>query len=185
MRVIAGRFRGRNLVTPKGLATRPTTDRIKETIFNILQNHVPGSNFLDLYAGSGQIGIEALSRGAKHVWLVDSSRDAKSAIESNMNTLKIQEECTFLNRDCLSAIASFPSDMTFDLVFMDPPYKDEKEYEILKSLLAKNCLHENSLIVIEADLHRDFSFVKGLGYQIERIKKYKTNQHIFLSLKKN
>ncbi|MFN2925752.1 16S rRNA (guanine(966)-N(2))-methyltransferase RsmD [Lachnospiraceae bacterium YH-ros2228] len=180
MRVIAGKYRSRLLDTPKGMNTRPTTDRIKETLFNILSNRLPGASFLDLFAGSGQMAIEAISRGARYACLVDSSRDAQDCIRKNIERLGIEEETDLIGQDALSAIRTMPK-QHFDLVFLDPPYRDEKEGEILSALAESELIDSESLIIIEADLHRDFRFAEELGFTIERIKKYKTNQHVFLS----
>lgn len=181
MRVIAGTLRGRKLLTPEGMDTRPTTDRIKETLFNILQDRIPGARFLDLFAGSGQIGIEAVSRGASHAWLVDSGRNACGVIRKNIDHLNLSASCTLIQRDVKDAIRSFPPDQKFDIVFLDPPYREEREGEVLQSLQDKGCLTPESLVIIEASLGRDFSFAEALGFRILRVKNYKTNQHVFLS----
>ena len=104
MRVIAGTARRLPLVTPKGMETRPTTDRIKETLFNILQNDLPGCHFLDLFAGSGAIGIEALSRGAAKAVFVDNSKEALSCIRQNLEKTHLADRAIVIGQDCAGAI---------------------------------------------------------------------------------
>lgn len=181
MRVIAGKYRSRVLDTPKGMDTRPTTDRIKETLFNIINDRLPGASFLDLFAGSGQMGIEAISRGADFACFVDKGREPQDCIRRNIDRLGILGQCEIIGQDAVSAIRTMLK-RHFDLVFMDPPYRAEKEGEILEALKDSGLIDAETLIIIEADLHRDFNFVQELGFRIVRIKTYKTNQHIFLQM---
>ena len=109
--------------------TRPTTDRIKETLFNMLQNDVPGCYFLDLFAGSGQIGLEAVSRGARYAAFVENNKKACTCIEDNIHFTKFDRETKLLQSDVISAIRSMEGKYKFDVIFMDPPYKHEYEKE--------------------------------------------------------
>ena len=181
MRVIAGSARRRNLVCPSGEKTRPTTDRIKETLFNMLQNDVPGSYFLDLFAGTGQIGLEALSRGARYCVFVENQKKAAACIEDNISFTKSDKESTLLTMDVLPALRSLEGKYQFDIIFMDPPYKQLLEREVLTYLSGSSLLKEDTLIVVEADQKEDFSYVEELGFYIKKDKIYKTNRHLFLN----
>lgn len=184
MRIIAGTARSLPLKTISGLDTRPTTDRIKETLFNMLNPEIPGCHFLDLFAGSGQIGLEAVSRGAERAVFVENNKKAALCIEENIRFTRFTENCTLLVKDAVSAIRSLEGKETFDLVFMDPPYGKNLEKEVLKALADSTLINEDSLIVVEAALDTDFSYVEDLGYVITKEKAYKTNQHIFLQFRK-
>ena len=164
MRVIAGKARRLNLKTVPGMDTRPTTDRIKETLFNILQPELLDCHFLDLFSGSGAIGIEALSRGAARAVFVT----------------KLADSGTLLNMDVMQALRSLEGKGVFDCIFMDPPYNHELERQVLEYLQDSSILDENTLIIVEADLTTDFGYVEDLGYRQLRSKEYKTNKHIFL-----
>lgn len=180
MRVIAGTRRSLRLVSPEGRDTRPTQDRIKETLFNILQNDVPGSVFVDLFAGSGGIGIEALSRGAARAYFVENQKKACDCIMQNLETTRFTKEGFLLKQDVLSALAGSIRERV-DIIFMDPPYDQGLESQAL-SVLSENdrIADRDTLIILEASLHAETDYLKTLGYDIIRQKRYKTNQHIFL-----
>lgn len=181
MRVIAGTARRLQLVTPKGMETRPTTDRIKETLFNILQNDLYGCSFLDLFAGSGAIGIEALSRGADGAVFVDNSKEATSCIKENLAKTHLAGKGTVLSQDCVSAIKMLDAkNMRFDIIFMDPPYQLGVEKEILEALTESSIADVDTQVIIEAALDRELEESELAGFEIVRIKEYKTNKHIFL-----
>ena len=179
MRVIAGKARRLKLKTPEGEHTRPTTDRIKETLFNMLQPYLPNAVFIDLFSGSGGIGIEAISRGARHVYFVDNNRQSIDCIKSNLNFTRLAEQATVLRQDVISALDGI-HEKEADVIFMDPPYNEGYENKVLQSLLDKIYVTDRTLIVAEAGLHTDFSYVNELGYQIEKEKCYKTNKHVFM-----
>ena len=178
MRIIAGTARSLPLKTPAGLDTRPTTDRIKETLFNMIQRDLPGSYFLDLFAGSGQIGLEAVSRGAEYAVFVENSKKAAACIEDNIRFTKFQDRCRLLAMDVTAALRSMEGKYRFDYVFLDPPYQSELEKEAL--LCIPPLLEEDATIIIEASLRNDFSYLKEIGYKIKKEKTYKTNRHLFL-----
>ncbi len=181
MRVIAGSARRIQLKTVEGMETRPTTDRIKETLFNILQMDIQGSNFLDLFAGSGAIGIEALSRGAALCTFADNSRKACECIRYNLETTRLKDNATVMETDAVTAIGRLNGKNTvYDIVFMDPPYKAGIEPEVLLALSRTDIIDEYSVIIIEAALATDFDFAEDYGFEIRRIKEYKTNKHVFL-----
>ena len=181
MRIIAGTARSLPLKTVDGMETRPTTDRIKETLFNMIQNEISGCYFLDLFAGSGQMGLEAVSRGAEYAVFADNSRKAAQCIEDNIHFTKFDKQCRFLNMDAVSAIRSLDGKYRFDIIFMDPPYKKELEKEVLTALKTSTILKEDTLIIVEASLDTSFDYLDELGYQMIKYKKYKTNAHVFLT----
>lgn len=180
MRVIAGKARRLQLKTVPGLDTRPTTDRIKETLFNILQPELLDCRFLDLFSGSGGIGIEALSRGAAYAVFVEKNPKACACIRENLSFTKLEENGKLLNMDVLQALRSLENKGVFDCVFMDPPYKQELERQVLEYLRESSIIDEDTLIIVEADLKTDFSYAETLGYCLLRSKEYKTNKHVFL-----
>ena len=184
MRVIAGKARRLNLETIPGNETRPTTDRIKETLFNILQPEIPGCRFLDLFSGSGAIGIEALSRGAEYAVFVEKNPKACTCIRENLSFTKLTDGGKLLNMDVLQALRSLEGGEPFDCIFMDPPYNKDLERQVLEYLKDSSLANTDTLIVTEADLHTDFSYVEELGYELSRSKEYKTNKHIFLHKRK-
>lgn len=184
MRVIAGKARRLPLKTLPGADTRPTTDRIKETLFNILQSELLDCRFLDLFSGSGAIGIEALSRGAAYAVFVEKNPKACACIRENLAFTKLAEDGKLLNMDILQALRSLEGQDAFDCIFMDPPYGHGLERQVLEYLAESTLAGEDSLIIIEADLHTDFSYVEELGYHLKRSKEYKTNKHIFLQKRK-
>jgi len=181
MRVISGKARGMNLVTPQGRHTRPTTDRIKETLFNIIQADVPESRFLDLFSGSGGIAIEALSRGAKEAVLVDNNKEALACIRANINKTGFNDVTYVLPSEVMQALKKLGRDgQAFDIIFMDPPYGRDFEKEALVFLAGSPLVKEGTLVVIETQADTDISYMESFPFIIEKVKKYKTNKHIFL-----
>jgi 16S rRNA (guanine966-N2)-methyltransferase len=128
MRVIAGTYRSRPLVAPRGMQTRPTSDRLRETLFNILAPRVEGSRFVDLYAGTGAVGIEALSRGAQHVWFAEDAKAALAALRKNLAELKINQGFTLEDRGVGALLQRLSMAQPVNVVFLDPPYEAENEY---------------------------------------------------------
>lgn len=182
MRVIAGTARSLQLVTPRGNDTRPTTDRIKETLFNVLQNDVPGSIFVDLFSGSGGIGIEALSRGAEKAIFIENAKEAIDCIEYNLKHTKFTERALVLKQDAITAI-SYSLREPVDIIFADPPYQKGYDRLILEAARNSIAVDENTLIIIEEEKHTDFSYAEELGFAIIKEKVYKSNKHIFLQKK--
>lgn len=184
MRVVAGKARSLQLMTVPGTEVRPTTDRIKETLFNMIANEVPGSRFLDLFAGSGSIGIEALSRGAEHAVFVDKNRAAIQCIRKNLDHVKMSTDASVLQMDVMAAIAQLEQKKErFDVVFMDPPYDCLLEKDVLLRLADSDLVSEDSLIIVEASLATEFDYLEQLGYYIRKDKVYKTNRHVFIQKK--
>lgn len=180
MRIIAGTARSLPLKTTEGLDTRPTTDKIKETLFNILQMDVPNSYFLDLFAGSGQIGLEALSRGAAYVVFIENNRKAAKCIEDNIEFTKFTKESRLLTTDVITGLHSLEGKYTFDIIFMDPPYHQGLEEDVIRFLSRSNILKPGTRIIVEAALDTDFSYLEELGFTVEKFKTYKTNMHVFI-----
>lgn len=182
MRVIAGTARSLPLKSVEGLDTRPTTDRIKETLFNILMPDIPDSKFLDLFAGSGAIGIEALSRGAAHAVFVENNQKAVTCITENVKFTKFQDKSDIIRGEAFSYIRSMRKN-EFDIIFLDPPYGKQLEKDIIYELDRKE-FTKDGIVVIEAKLDEDFDYIEeDTGFRIYKIKKYKTNKHIFLCKK--
>lgn len=184
MRVIAGSARSLKLVTPDGMDTRPTTDRIKETLFNMLQMSVPGSNFLDLFSGSGGIGIEALSRGASQAVFVENGKHAIQCIEDNLAHTKLADKAKVLKQDAFVSLQSLEYKEKFDIIFMDPPYDHELERRVMEYLTMSTILNEDTLIIFEAKLDTDIDYLDQLGYDLIKEKRYKTNKHVFVKRRK-
>lgn len=182
LRVIAGSARNLLLKTPDGLETRPTTDRIKETLFNILQCDIPGSVVADFFAGSGSIGIEALSRGAKKAYFVDNGREAYSCIVENVKHTHFENSSVIFNQDAIRAAMQIHEEH-LDIVFMDAPYGKGLEADLLMVLKDQPYIDKNTLFVIEEKLDTSFDYLDDYGFEIVREKKYKTNKHVFAMLK--
>lgn len=178
MRVIAGTARSLPLKTPEGMDTRPTTDRIKETLFNMLQTKVGGCVFVDLFSGSGGIGIEALSRGAEKAYFVEYDKNALGCIKDNLNFTKFNDKAMIINADVCSAVDRITEEA--DIIFMDPPYESGLDTTVLRLLNNAVCVTEDTLIIVEASLERDLKEFESLGYTVSKEKKYKTNKHVFL-----
>jgi 16S rRNA (guanine966-N2)-methyltransferase len=137
LRILGGSFRNRLLKTPKGEQTRPTLAVMRKAVFDILQTKVEDAHFLDLYAGSGAMGFEALSRGAAHATLIDSNRLAFHCIEENVRLLDVEEKCTLISYDCLKALKKLvKEERHFDIVYADPPYAAASRLNLLFELLA-------------------------------------------------
>lgn len=179
MRIIAGKARSLPLKPVPGRGTRPTPDRIKETLFNILQTEIYDSVFLDLFSGSGGIGLEALSRGAKKCVFVEQDRTAADIISQNIAFTKMQSLSTLYRKDYLTALKSMEGQEVFDIIFADPPYDQQIEQQLFAYLKDSSLLGEHTLIIVEASLKTDFSYLPDLGFELVKTKKYKTNKHIF------
>lgn len=181
MRVIAGSARSVPLMTPAGLNTRPTTDKIKETLFNMIHFDLPGAVFIDLYSGSGAIGIEALSRGASHAYFVDNSKKAIECIKANILKCKFADNSTIISRDVSDAL--YQINDKADIIFMDPPYDLGDELNIMKQIINSKLIDEDSIIIIESKIERDFSDIEDIGFEIIKEKNYKNSKHTFFALK--
>lgn len=147
MRVISGTARGTVLKTPEGLSTRPTSDRVKEALFSILQFDLPGMRVLDLFGGTGQLGIEAISRGAKSCVFVDAGEKACSLIRENVKRCKMEQQCRIVRGDYLQFLQNCRE--TFDIVFLDPPYAEVFLENALKKISEIDILSDRGIIICE------------------------------------
>ena len=171
MRVITGTARGRKLLTPEGLDTRPTSDMVKEAVFSIIQFEIEGAVFLDLFAGSGQMGIEALSRGARFVSFVDSSRDAQNVILKNLETTGFKPKARVAMMESGAFLKS--TSETFDIAFLDPPYNSGLIEQMLPLVAEKMAL--GGIILCESEKREELpdeagSFKKLKEYRYGKIK---------------
>jgi 16S rRNA (guanine(966)-N(2))-methyltransferase RsmD len=153
MRVIAGEFRSRVLQAPRGMATRPTSDRLRETLFNVLALRVEGARFVDLYAGSGAVGIEAISRGAQFCWFAEKAPPAVAAIRTNLSALKIAGGYALEDRGARRLLDEMlKKQRSAEIVFLDPPYEDAEEYRATLEFLARHhaeLLADGAVVIAE------------------------------------
>lgn len=160
MRIISGTSKGRKLVTPRSQSLRPTSDRVKESIFNILQDDIVGKVVLDLFAGTGNLGIEALSRGAKKTIFVEKGRQALRLIQRNLTQFGLEERSEILPKDAIRAIGILKQrGESFDLILMDPPYQKGLIQKTLMKLNSYPIYHKDSILVIEHDRREPLSTV--------------------------
>ena len=179
MRVIAGTARSLPLKAVPGNGTRPTTDRIKETLFNIIADRIPGCRFLDLFAGSGAIGIEALSRGAAFSVFVESDRKAQQVIRANLEFTHLKEKARIIGAEAVRTVQSMDGEAPFDIIFMDPPYDNGLERKVMEALRATSLVSGNTLLIAEASKGTDVSWAQATGYEVVREKHYGSNRHVF------
>jgi 16S rRNA (guanine966-N2)-methyltransferase len=151
MRVIAGIYKGRRLKTLEGLSVRPTSDRMRETLFNILSPRIEGASFADICAGSGAIGVEALSRGAERVTFIESSLKAARIISENLRNCGIRrEDYRVINRDVIRALKNLASEKTqFDIIYFDPPYDSDIYAPVMWQIAKNDLLAEDGVVIVE------------------------------------
>ena len=150
LRVIAGVAKGHRLKTPRGMATRPTSDRVKEALFNIIAAFVPDSYVLDMFSGTGSLGIEALSRGAAYAVFVDYHKECVDIIKENLNYTKLQSKAKVFQADCLRVAKKLGRrGNRFDIIFMDPPYSKNLVEGALSSIVENGIIKDNGIIVVE------------------------------------
>ena len=169
MRVITGKARGIQLKTPQGMHTRPTTDRVKEALFSIIQFEIPGANVLDLFGGTGQLGIEALSRGAKRAVFVDEREDACKLIRENLTRTKLENSASVVRSDYLSYLKK--SQETFQIILLDPPYAEVFLENSLKMITEIDILETGGIIVAERPVGKDLPW-EFPGFSRSRDYKY-------------
>ena len=184
MRIISGKARGTKLYTLEGTNTRPTLDRVKESIFNIIQGNIENATVLDLFAGSGAIGLEMLSRGAKKAVLCDNSKEAVGIIKKNIEKTHSQEKAEIYNLDfetCLEKIKN----QKFDIIYLDPPYATDYIYKALSKIIELGIAKKESLIIIETDdEQRILKEIEKIEVKIIDKRKYGRATIIFLNLEK-
>ena len=179
MRVISGKAKGIKLKTIKDDVVRPTTDKVKESIFNIIQFDIKDSVVLDLFAGSGALGIEALSRGAKLAVFVDKDRQALGMVRENLKSTNLTDDAIIIAGDYEAFIQNNHGNMTFDIVFLDPPYKQELINIVINKLIACKMLSNTAIIICESNLKEQvderfdgFSLLKKYVYGQTVIRAY-------------
>ena len=169
MRVITGKARGISLKTPNGMATRPTADRVKEAMFSIIQFDIPNARVLDLFGGTGQLGIEALSRGAQSAVFVDEREDACKLIRENLNRTKLEPLAKVVRSDYMSYLRS--SKESFDIILLDPPYAEVYLENSLKMITEIDILQSGGIIVAERPLDKELPW-EFAGYTRSKDYKY-------------
>ena len=171
MRVISGSARGTALTAPDGMQTRPTADRTREALFSILMPYVAGCTFLDLFSGSGAVGIEALSRGAAHCCFVDNESIALSAIKRNLDKTKLSARAEVLRSDAVGVARVLSrQNKAFDIVFLDPPYDNALAKPAADAVLAGGLLAEGGLLIIEHRAQEEAPVIEGL--RLSKQKRY-------------
>ncbi|SHH41619.1 16S rRNA (guanine966-N2)-methyltransferase [Clostridium collagenovorans DSM 3089] len=152
MRIIAGKARGRKILSPEGLVTRPTLDRVKESMFNIIQNRTPDAVVADMFSGTGSLGLEAASRGAKRCYLMDKNDDTFACLKENIDNLKFNDVCTCHKGDCYEWMKRFSKEgVVFDIIFIDPPYAKEMIPPAIDVIMQHNLLQKDGIIVCKID----------------------------------
>lgn len=183
MRVIAGSAKSLKLKTIPGLDTRPTQDKIKETLFNMIAGEIPDCRFLDIFSGSGAIGIEALSRGAKECVFIEDNSKAINVIKENLKFTRLEADARVIRGNALTVLKEMKKhkdSLSFDIVFMDPPYNKELEKSILEILSKSALIDSDTLIIVEADINTQFEYLDKFGYTLIKTKKYKSSKHVFI-----
>lgn len=179
MRVITGKARGSKLIGPDGLETRPTSDRIKESLFNIIGQDVQAISFLDIFSGSGAIGIEALSRGAKDATFIESSKDAAKAIAANLAKTRLSGQASLLNMPVDKALEQLArANQKYDVIFMDPPYNKDMINHTLGLIMANDLLGPDGYIIVEGP--SDYQLQAHEGLILWKQKKYSITTISFL-----
>ena len=180
MRIITGKARGIHLLTLDGEATRPTTERVKEAVFSMIQFDIEGRTVLDLFSGSGQLGLEALSRGAEHAVMTDKSKDAVGIIKANAKKTKLDADCEIYNCDYREYITKNKG-KKFDIIFLDPPYAQNLCAKALGALCEADMLKSTSIIVCETGNDDVFLGDEDLSEKFDVIKKVRYS-HSYITL---
>lgn len=180
MRVISGTARGTKLNSIDNISTRPTLDRVKEALFNIIQTHLQNSNVLDLFAGSGALGIETLSRGAKHCTFCDKSYESVKMLKQNLQKTKFESKATIFIEDYKKCIRSLDENK-FDIIFIDPPYKLDIAVNSIKLILEYDILAKDGIIILETDEEeREIKELENINLEVYDVRKYGRVNLIFL-----
>lgn len=149
MRIISGKYKGHPLVSFQADHIRPTTDRVKETLFNKIQGYIEDARVLDLFSGTGSLGLEALSRGAREVLFVEKSKKSISILEKNILKLKISEPYEILQKDVISFLKNYEGE-AFDVIFADPPFTEEMAHDVMLAADVSKVFHPNTILMIES-----------------------------------
>lgn len=162
MRIIAGESKGKRIKSRKGMDTRPTLDSVKESLFSIIAPYVPDARFLDLFSGTGNIALEALSRGAKRAVMIEKEPEALKVIIENINSLGYENRCRAYKNDVIRATDILGrKGEKFDIIFMDPPYKEELCVKVMEGIQKNNLLAEGGLIICEHHIFEDLADTIG------------------------
>ncbi len=185
MRVISGKARGTKLNSIDSLSTRPTLDRVKESLFNIIQNKIPDSTVLDLFAGSGAIGIECISRGCKKVYFCENSKMAAEMVKSNLKKTRFTDYSEIYIQDYKKTLKTLKDkNLKFDIIFIDPPYKEDIAVEAVGQIILLDLLAENGIIIIETDeKEREEKELEKLDVEVYDLRKYGRVYLMFLNRK--
>lgn len=184
MRVISGTAKGSSLYSLEGDTTRPTLDRVKEALFNILQKDIREAIVLDLFSGSGALGIEALSRGANKTVFCDKSNNAIEMIQKNLEKTHLREKSEIITKDYKKALQDFEGKYQFDLIFIDPPYEADIAIEAVARICSLNLLKEQGIMVLETDNEeRELNKLNKLNVNVYDLRKYGRIKLIFLNRK--
>ena len=182
MKVISGLLKGRNIEGYNIDGTRPTMDRVKESLFGMIQNHLKNSIFLDLFAGSGQIGIEAISNGASLCYFIDNNKEVINILNKNINNLNIKKQSKVILSDWKKSLNEFSNqNIKFDLIFVDPPYDYDVYEKILEKVSSLNLLNENGIIILEhanlklKETYNNLNLYKTKKYGSKSVNIYKNN----------
>jgi len=189
MKVISGLLKGRNISGYNIDGTRPTMDRVKESLFAMIQDYLKGSIVLDLFAGSGQLGIEAISNGAKHCFFIDNNKEAINTIKNNIQNLNIKNKSTIVLSDWKKSLNDFSKqNIKFDIIFIDPPYDYDVYEKILEKVITMDILNDNGLIILEhsnlnfKDKYSNLTLYKEKKYGNKSVNIYKKDWHFFLCM---
>ncbi|MGI6151387.1 MAG: 16S rRNA (guanine(966)-N(2))-methyltransferase RsmD [Christensenellales bacterium] len=177
MRIISGTARGRRIDTPEGRNTRPTLDRVKEALFGSIQFDIPHSRVLDLFAGSGSLGLEALSRGAKQAVFNDSAAECVRIIQNNVEKLGFVDRSVIMQRDYASCLSFLAGKRPFDFIFIDPPYQKDLAKNAVEQIFALGLLAKGGRIVVERDAKVDSAYCGTLL----SVRKYGDTELVFLT----
>lgn len=184
MRVISGVAKGTTLYSLEGNNTRPTLDRVKEALFNMLQMRMQDAQILDLFSGSGALGIEALSRGAEKAVLCDKSKEAIKVIEKNLEKTRLKEKAIIVNNDYIKALEFLKEKYKFDYIFLDPPYAREMVKNAVNKIMELDLLKKDGVIIIETDEEeRILKELQNINVNVYDLRKYGRVRLIFLNRK--
>ena len=184
MRVISGTAKGVRLDSLEGTNTRPTLDRVKEALFNILQNDIRDAYVLDLFSGSGALAIESLSRGARYSVLCDKSNDAIRIIKKNLQKTKLEEKAKVIRNDYIKALHELREQNKFDIIFIDPPYAGDIAVEAVENIIDLDLLSDDGIIILETDDEkRELKNLEKINVNVYDLRKYGRVKLIFLNRK--
>lgn len=185
MRVISGKARGTKLSSIDDIATRPTLDRVKESLFNIIQNNIQDSDILDLFAGSGAIGIECISRGAKQAYLCEKSHISSKMIYQNLEKTKFLNQAIVIEKDYKQCLQMLKKEKkSFDIIYIDPPYRENIAVDATERIMSLELLKEEGIIIIETDdEQRELKELEKVSLRVYDLRKYGRVSLIFLNRK--